>query len=87
MNFARTLLASAAVAVLAACSSDPITAPNAPRASSASAVEDVVAESPESDLDDQVTTGECLVITTTVGGVTTTVNTCLELGPHLGSGG
>ena len=87
MNFARTLLASAAIAVLAACSSDSITAPDAPRRSS-SAVEDVTVESSDSELDDQnVSAGECLIITTTVGGVTTTVNTCMEMGPHISGGG
>lgn len=95
MNVARLLLASAAVVVLAACGSDPVTpdapSPNLSRGKDATVpVETTTSGTSESETGLQSTqsTGtQCVEVTTTVGGVTTTTSTCNSISPYIMGGG
>lgn len=97
MKLARILLASSAVAVLAACGADPVgPSGSAPAAAARNATSmdpgsvQTVEGSPEEQqpqLNEATGGPNCIVITTTIGGITTTATTCSEAGPHIMGGG
>lgn len=91
MKLARILLASAAVALLAACGSDPIGPSGAaerikPRHS---VTTDTTAVNADATTDNAATLQEstgCIDTSVIVGGISTTIRVCDGRGPHMGSG-
>lgn len=92
MKLARILLASAAVALLAACGSDPIGPTGAaerikPRHSiTPETTTTVNADATTDNIGTLQESTGCIDTSVTVGGVSTTIRVCDGRGPTLGSG-